>query len=54
MNQRISVGTQQAITIWKANPTFSPSKAAKLAGIAHTTLLRAIKRLNIKRNKKLA
>lgn len=54
MNNRISVGTSQAISIWQANPSFPPSKAAKLAGVSHTTLIRAIKRLKLKRNKKVA
>lgn len=54
MNNRISVGTQQAINIWRTNPLFAASKAAKLAGISHTTLIRAIKRLKLKRNKKVA
>lgn len=54
MNTRISVGTQNAISLWVGNPQFTPSKAAKLAGISHTTLIRAIKRLKLKRKKVLA
>ena len=49
MSNRISVGTQQAIRIWQENHSLAASAAAKLAGIAHTTLLRAIKRLKLKR-----
>jgi phage regulator Rha-like protein len=51
MNQRISVATSFAINLWNANPQFTPSKCAKMAGISHTTILRAIKRLKLKRKK---
>ena len=54
MDNRISVGTQQAITLWQRNPDTSASKCALIAGISHTTLLRAIKRLKLKRKKSLA
>ena len=49
MSNRISVGTQQAIRLWLDNPKLTPSAAARLAGIAHTTILRAIERLKLKR-----
>jgi phage regulator Rha-like protein len=54
MDNRISVGTQQAIILWQRNLKSSASKCAAIAGISHTTLLRAIKRLKLKRKKTLA
>lgn len=51
MNQRISVGTDKAIALWKRNKALTIYRAARLAGVAHTTLSRAIKRLNLKRQK---
>ena len=50
----ISIGTQTAIALWEQNPKSSASKCALIAGISHTTLLRAIKRLKLKRKKTLA
>jgi len=49
MNNRISVGTSKAIKLWQRNPKLTLSACAKVAGIAHTTLSRAIGRLNLKR-----
>lgn len=49
MRVGISVGTQHAIALWQRNPSMSATKAAALIGISHTTLLRAIKRMGLKR-----
>lgn len=50
----ISIGTQTAIALWQRNLKSSATKCALIAGISHTTLLRAIKRLKLKRKKTLA
>ena len=51
MGNRISVAVQKAIDLWLIQPTVSVSEAARLTGIAHTSLYRAIKRLKLKRKK---
>lgn len=51
MSNRISVAVQKAADLWRANPSLTVAAASQLAGIAHTSLYRAIKRLNLKRKK---
>ena len=51
MTNRISVGVQQAIDLWLDNHKLSVLDASALAGVSHTSLYRAIKRLKLKRKK---
>ena len=51
MSNRLSVAAQKAIDLWRNNPSITVARASELAGIAHTTLYRCIRRLKLKRKK---